>query len=41
MDTVFINSERTNTFDPLTLLLNLEDKVNFKRSNKYVALSVK
>ena len=39
MDNVFINSERSNTFDPHTLLLNLEGKVNFKRSNKYVALS--
>ena len=39
MDTIFINSENTKTSGPDRLLLNLSDKVNLKRSDKYVALS--
>ena len=39
MDTIFINSENSKTSDPHRLLLNLLDKRNLKRSNKYVALS--
>ena len=39
MDTIFMNSENTGTSDPLRLLLSLTDKINLKRSNKYVALS--
>ena len=39
MDTIFMNSENSKTSDPHRLLLNLADKVNLKRSNKYVALS--
>ena len=38
METVFINSENSKTSDP-QLLLNLTDKTNLKRSQKYVALS--
>ena len=38
METVFINSENSKTSDP-RLLLNLTDKTNLKRSQKYVALS--
>ena len=34
-----MNSENSKTFDPHRLLLNLPDKINLKRSNKYVALS--
>ena len=34
MDTIFVNSENSETSDPLRLLLNLTDK-----SGKYVALS--
>ena len=37
MDTIFMNSENTGTFDPHSLLLNLTDKINLKRSDKYVA----
>ena len=34
-----MNSENSKTSDPLRLLLNLSDKKDFKRSDKYVALS--
>ena len=39
MDTIFMNSENSKTSDPYRLLLNLTDKINLKRSDKYVALS--
>ena len=39
MNTIFMNSKNSKTFDPRGLLLNLTDKINFKRSDKYVALS--
>ena len=39
MDTMFMNSKNSGTFDPHRLLLNLTDKINLKRSDKYVALS--
>ena len=39
MDTIFMNSEKSKTTDPLKLLLNLSDKINLKRSDIYVALS--
>ena len=32
-----MNSRNSKTSDPHTLLLNLADKVNLKRSDKYVA----
>ena len=34
-----MNSKNSGTSDPHRLLLNLTDKINLKRSNKYVALS--
>ena len=34
-----MNSENSKTFDPYGLLLNLPDKINLKKSDKYVALS--
>ena len=34
-----MNSKNTKTSDPHMLLLNLKDKINLKRSDKYVALS--
>ena len=34
-----MNSESSNTIHPDTLMLNLTDKINVKRSDKYVALS--
>ena len=39
MDTIFMNSENSKTSDPHRSLLNLSDKINLKRSDKYVALS--
>ena len=39
MDTIFINSKNSKTSEPHRLLLNLLDKVNLKRGDKYVALS--
>ena len=39
MDTIFMNSENSKTPDPHRLLLNLSDKMNLKRSDKYVAVS--
>ena len=37
-DTIFMNFENSKTFDPHRLLINLTDKMNLKRSDKYVAL---
>ena len=34
-----MNPENSKTSDPDRLLLNLSDKIDLKRSNKYVALS--
>ena len=39
MDIKFINSKNSGTSDPRRLLLNLADKTNLQRSDKYVALS--
>ena len=39
MNTIFMNSENSKTSDPHRLLLNLTDKINLSRSDKYVALS--
>ena len=39
MDTIFLNSENSKTSEHYRLLLNLTDKINLKRSDKYVALS--
>ena len=39
MDTIFMNSENNKTSYPQRPLLNLTDKINLKRSDKYVALS--
>ena len=39
MDTLFMNSKNSKTSDPDRLLLNLADKINLKRSDKYVASS--
>ena len=39
LDTLFMNSEYRKTFDHYSLLLNLSDKVNLKRSDENVALS--
>ena len=34
-----MNSENSKTSDPHRVLLNLLDKINLKRNDKYVALS--
>ena len=34
-----MNSENSKTSDPYRLLFNLSDKINLKRSDKYVVLS--
>ena len=39
MNTIFMNSENGETSDPHRPLLNLSDKINLKRSDKYVVLS--
>ena len=39
MHTEFMNSENSKISDPHGLLLNLTEKINLKRSHKYVALS--
>ena len=39
MDTIFISSEKSKTSDLHRPLLNLTDKINLNRSDKYVALS--
>ena len=39
MDTIFINSQNSETSDLLRILLNLSERINLKRSDKYVALS--
>ena len=39
MDTIFMNSENSETSDPHSLLLNLSDKTNLKRSERNVVLA--
>ena len=40
MHTILINSENSKTSNPHRLLLNLSDKINLKRSDKYLATSI-
>ena len=39
MNTIFVNSKNNKTSDPHRLLLNLTDKIDLKRKNKYIAFS--
>ena len=39
MDTILMNSKNSETSHPHRVSLNLSDKINLKRSDKYVALS--
>ena len=39
MDTLFMNSKNSKIFNGHRLLLNLSDKIDLKRSDKYIALS--
>ena len=37
MDNIFLNSEKSKASDTYRLLFNLSDKVDLKKSDKYVA----
>ena len=39
MNTIFMNSKSSKTSDPHRLLLNLTDKIDLRRKDKYIALS--
>ena len=39
IDTMFMNSKNSRTSNAHKLLINLTDKINLKRSDKYVVLS--
>ena len=39
MSTIFMSSKNSKISDPHRLFLNLTDKINLKRSDKYVVLS--
>ena len=39
VNTIFMNSKNSKTSRPNRLLLNLRDKTNLERSDKYVTLS--
>ena len=39
MNTVFLNYKNSKTSDPHRLLLNLTDKMDLRRKDKYIALS--
>ena len=39
MGTVFMNSENSQTSEPYRLLINLREKIDLKRSDKYATLS--
>ena len=41
MNTISLNSKNSKTSDTHRLLLNLTDKINWKRNDKYVALSIR
>ena len=38
MNTIFMNSKSSKTSDPHRLLLNLGDKIDLRRKDKYFAL---
>ena len=39
MDTIFMNSKNTKTYDPHLLILNLSNKIDLKRSDECVTSS--
>ena len=39
MNTIFMNSQNSKTSETHRLFLNVTDKINLKRSDKYVPLS--
>ena len=40
MDTIFMNSGNNKTSNPHRLFLNLSDKINLKRSDKYITIPI-
>ena len=40
MNTIFMNSENSKTFDSKKLSLNLTHKIDLRRKDKYIALSI-
>ena len=38
MNTIFMNSKSSKTSDPHRILLNLTDKIDLRRKDKYIAL---
>ena len=38
MDTIFMNSKNSKTSDPQRLLLNLTDKTDLRKKDKYITL---
>ena len=41
MDTMFMNSKNSKTYDPYRRILNLSNKINLRRSNVYVTKNTK
>ena len=39
MNTIFVNSKNSKTYDAHRLLFSISGKINLKKSDKYVALS--
>ena len=39
MDTIFMNSKNSKPSDPHRLLINLTDKIDLRRKDKYIFLS--
>ena len=39
MNTIFMNSKNSEMSDPHRLLLNLTDKIDLRRKDKYIALT--
>ena len=39
MNTIFMNSKNSETSDPYRLILNLTDKIDLRRKDKYTVLS--
>ena len=39
VNTIFMNFKNSKTSDPHRLLLNLTDKIDLRRQDKYIALS--
>ena len=39
MNTIFMNSENSKTSESHRLLLNLKDKIDLRRKDKYIVLS--